>query len=108
MPAPRKYDQETRDRAVRMYQERRRDHPAESALQSRKRVGELLDIRPATMRGWIERVEALRVRQLHASPRRRRTLPLLRRARHHRRTAPNLKPLPCLGLSTRNGPTAMI
>ncbi len=57
MPAPRKYDQETRDRAVRMYQERRRDHPAESALQSRKRVGELLDVRPATMRGWIERVE---------------------------------------------------
>jgi hypothetical protein len=24
MPAPRKYDQETRDRAVRMYQDRRR------------------------------------------------------------------------------------
>jgi hypothetical protein len=41
MPATRKYDQETRDRAVRMYQERRRDFPAESALQSRKRVGEL-------------------------------------------------------------------
>ena len=34
MPAPRKYDQETRDRAVRMYQERRRDFPDEAALQS--------------------------------------------------------------------------
>jgi transposase len=57
MPAPRKYDQETRDRAVRMYQDRRRDFFAESALQSRKRVGELLDVQPATLRGWIERVE---------------------------------------------------
>jgi transposase len=57
VPAPRKYDQETRDRAVRMFEERRRDFPDESALQSRKRVGELLDVSPATMRGWIERKE---------------------------------------------------
>jgi len=57
MPAPRKYDQETRDRAVRMYQERRRDYPGESALQARRRVGELLDINPGTLRGWVERVE---------------------------------------------------
>jgi transposase len=57
MPAPRKYDQETRDRAVRMYQDRRRDFPAESALQARKRVGELLDVNQRTLRGWIERVE---------------------------------------------------
>ena len=57
MPAPRKYDQETHDRAVRMYQERRRDYPAESALQARKRVGELSDVAPATLRGWIERAE---------------------------------------------------
>lgn len=57
MPAPRKYDQETRDRAVRMYGERRRDFPNEAALQSRKRVGELLDVQAATLRGWIERVE---------------------------------------------------
>lgn len=57
MPAPRKYDQETRDRAVRMYQDRRRDFPAESALQSRRRVGELLDVKPETLRGWIERAE---------------------------------------------------
>lgn len=57
MPAPRKYDQETRDRAMRMYQDRRRDFPEESALQARRRVGELLDIKPDTLRGWIERVE---------------------------------------------------
>jgi len=40
-----------------MYQDRRRDYPAESALQSRRRVGELLDINPDTLRGWIQRVE---------------------------------------------------
>ena len=57
MPAPRKYDQETRERVIRMYQDRRRDFPAESALQSRRRVGELLDVKAETLRGWIERAE---------------------------------------------------
>ena len=57
MPALRKYDQETRHRAVRMYQDRRRDFPAESALQARRRVGELADVKAETLRGWIERVE---------------------------------------------------
>ena len=57
MPAARKYDPETRDRAVRMYQERRRDSPTESASQSRRRVGELLDVKAETLRGWIERLE---------------------------------------------------
>jgi transposase-like protein len=57
MPAPRKYDDETRERAVRMYADRRRDFPVESALQSRRRVGELLDVKPETLRGWIERAE---------------------------------------------------
>jgi transposase len=51
MPAPKKYDQETRDRAVRMYQDRRRDYPAESAVVSRRRVGELLDVSPSTNTG---------------------------------------------------------
>jgi transposase-like protein len=40
-----------------MYQERRRDNPQESGLEARKRVGELLDVKPDTLRGWIERVE---------------------------------------------------
>lgn len=57
MPALRKYDQETRDRAVRLYQERRRDNPKESGLEARRRVGELLDVKPETLRGWIERAE---------------------------------------------------
>ena len=37
-----------------MYLERRRDFPGESALAARKRVGELLDIKQDTMRGWID------------------------------------------------------
>ena len=57
MSGSRKYDQETRDRAVRLYQERRRDHTGESAVESRRRVGELLDIRPEILRGWVERAE---------------------------------------------------
>ena len=57
MPALRKYDDETRERAVRMYQDRRRDFPQEAAMQARRRVGELLDVKPETLRGWIERVE---------------------------------------------------
>ena len=57
MPAPRKYDQETRDRAVRLYQERRRDFPDESDLASRRRVGELIDVPPGTLRGWVTQVE---------------------------------------------------
>ena len=57
MAAQRKYDQETRDRAVRMFQDRRRDFPDESVFQSRKRVGELLDVKAETLRGWVERLE---------------------------------------------------
>ncbi len=56
MPAQRKYDSETRARAIRMYRDRLRDHE-ESKLQARRQVGALLDINPATMRNWIEREE---------------------------------------------------
>jgi len=57
MSAPRKYDQETRARAVRLYRERRRDQGNESASASRKRIGDLLDINPGTLRGWVEQAE---------------------------------------------------
>ena len=53
MPAPRKFDEETRARAVRLYTDRLRDH-GESKLTARKHVGALLDIKPATLRNWIE------------------------------------------------------
>ena len=53
MSAPRKFDEETRARAVRLYQDRLRDH-GESKLAVRRHVGQLLDINPATLRNWIE------------------------------------------------------
>ena len=56
MPAPRKFDEETRARAVRLYADRLRDH-GDSKLAARKRVGELLDINPATIRNWVEAEE---------------------------------------------------
>ena len=52
MSAPRKFDEETRARAVRLYQDRLRDH-RESKLAARRHVGQL-DINPATLRNWIE------------------------------------------------------
>lgn len=53
MSAPRKFDEETRARAVRLYLDRLRDH-GESKLAARQHVGQLLDINPATIRNWIE------------------------------------------------------
>ena len=55
MPGLRKDDDETRERAVRMYQDRRRDFL--QALRSRRRLGELLDVKPETLRRWVEQVE---------------------------------------------------
>jgi transposase-like protein len=55
--AGRRYDRETQERAVRLYRDRRRENPAESALASRRRVGELVDVKPETLRGWVERAE---------------------------------------------------
>jgi transposase len=55
VPAPRKFDAETRDRAVRMYADRLAD--GESKLAARRKVGELLDINPETLRNWIEAAE---------------------------------------------------
>ncbi len=56
MGAPRKFDEETRAQAVRMYQDRIREH-GESMAAARRHVGALLDIKPATLRNWVERAE---------------------------------------------------
>jgi transposase-like protein len=53
MSAPRKFDEETRARAVRLYTDWLRDH-GESKLAARRHVAQLLDINPATLRNWIE------------------------------------------------------
>jgi transposase len=54
--APRKFDEETRARAVRMYQDRIREL-GESKLTARRQVGAVLDVNPATLRNWVEREE---------------------------------------------------
>ena len=56
MSAPRKYEQEFRDRAVRMYRDRLAE-TGESKLGARRRVGALLDLNPATLRNWVEDAE---------------------------------------------------
>jgi transposase len=54
--APRKYDQEFRDRAVEMYRDRLAT-PGESKLGARRHVGVLLDLNQATLRNWVEDAE---------------------------------------------------
>ena len=56
MSAPRKYDQEFRDHAVRMYRDRLAE-PGESKLGARRHVGSLLDLNQATVRNWVEDAE---------------------------------------------------
>jgi transposase len=56
MSAPRKFDQEFRERAVRLYRERRQQHD-DSKLAARRQVGVLLDLNPATLRNWVEDAE---------------------------------------------------
>lgn len=53
MAAPRKFDSETRERAVRMYQDRLAQTD-DSKLAARRYVGELLGINQATLRNWVE------------------------------------------------------
>ena len=57
MPAPRQYDQETRDRAVRMYRERRSAHRGVSAIEARRQIGARIDVKSEPLRGGIERAE---------------------------------------------------
>jgi transposase len=56
MSAPRKYDQEFRDRAVRMYRDRLAE-PGETKRGARRHVGALLDVNPETLRNWVEAAE---------------------------------------------------
>lgn len=56
MAAPRKYDQEFRDRAVRMYRDRL-EQEGESKLERRRQVGAVLNLNPATLRNWVEDAE---------------------------------------------------
>jgi transposase-like protein len=40
-----------------MYQDRRQAHPGESAIESRRQIGALIDVHSETLRGWVERAQ---------------------------------------------------
>src|SRR5690606_26550460 len=52
-----KYDQETRERVVRLFRERRLEAPEESLRASYRRINELVGIPLDTMRTWVTRAE---------------------------------------------------
>ena len=55
MPAPRKYDDETRARVIRMYQDRLEEGDGISQAAARREIGELIGVNPDTLRGWRRR-----------------------------------------------------
>jgi transposase len=50
-----KYDQETKDRAVPMFEKRREDAPDEPRVQGYWHLSGLIGVPPATIRGWVDR-----------------------------------------------------
>ena len=56
MGAPKKYEREFVERAVRMYRDRLAEGH-DSKLGARRHVGSLLDLNPATLRNWVEDAE---------------------------------------------------
>ena len=50
-----KYDQETKDRTVRMFEQRREEHPQESRKQALKHLSDLIGVPLDTIRGWVDR-----------------------------------------------------
>src|SRR5690606_34031421 len=50
-----KYDQETKDRLIRMFYERRQEVPGEAMRPSLRHLHDLPVIPPATRRGWVDR-----------------------------------------------------
>ena len=60
MPAPRKYPQELRERALRLVDEAMAEDPSLSINQAVIRIGERVGVVPDTLRGWLKqrRVDA--------------------------------------------------
>jgi transposase len=56
MPAPRKYPQELRDRAIRLVAEARAQEPGLSLHQAVQRIGPRVGVNPDTLRGWFKQV----------------------------------------------------
>lgn len=57
MPAPRKYPQELRDRAIRLVLEARKDDPSLSLNQVVLRIGHRVGVNPDTLRGWVKQAQ---------------------------------------------------
>jgi transposase len=57
MPAPRKYPQELRDRAIRLVTEARQAEPGVSLNSAAKRIGVKVGISPDTLRGWCKQAD---------------------------------------------------
>lgn len=54
MPAPRKYPQELRERAMRLVAESRKEDPGLSVNQAVIRIGQRVGVNPDTLRGWCK------------------------------------------------------
>lgn len=57
MPAPRKYPQELRDRAIRLVLEAREQEPELSLTAAVKRIGHRTGVNADTLRGWCKQAE---------------------------------------------------
>ncbi len=57
MPAPRKYPQELRDRAVRLVTEARQEEPELSVTAAVSRIGTKVGVNPDTLRGWVKQAD---------------------------------------------------
>ena len=57
MPAPRKYPQELRERAMRLVAEARREDPELSLNAAVVRIGQRVGVNADTLRGWCKQAE---------------------------------------------------
>jgi transposase len=57
VPAPRKYPNELRERAMRLVQEAREQEPGLSLNAAVKRIGPRVGINPDTLRGWCKQAD---------------------------------------------------
>ncbi len=57
VPAPRKYPQELRDRAMRLVQEAREQDPELTQNAAVVRIGQRVGVNPDTLRGWCKQAD---------------------------------------------------
>jgi transposase len=57
VPAPRKYNEELRERAVRLIREAREQEPDLSLNAAVKRIGPRVGVNPDTLRGWCKQAD---------------------------------------------------